>query len=199
MKPNVLDIMRFKVLLLLFLSYCAVKAQVKKEQEFRIAKNDFPQNSLRTLQPHLTNAKRIRFYKEFDGKKTSFESKFKKDRLKYSIEFDSLGQLEDVEFIIKEKDIPEETWLTLQHYLKVNYHNSKIKKIQQQYPIGTKSAFQVLESAFQNLLLPDINYELIISAKEDSGFTFYEVSFDHEGNFLNARKLVDSNYDHVLY
>ncbi len=199
MKPIVLDTMKFKLFILLFIGCLALTAQVKKEQEFRIEGDEFPEIALKSLQPYFTDAKRIRFYKEFDGKKISYESKFKKDRLKYSVEFDSLGKLEDVEFIIREKDLPSETWLTLQHYLGANYENPKIKKIQQQYPLGNRSTFQVLKAAFQNLLLPDINYELIVSTKTKSGYVSYEITFDATGNFLSARKLVDPNYDHVLY
>ncbi|WP_343488113.1 hypothetical protein [Allomuricauda sp. d1] len=171
----------------------------KREREFRLRPNDFPKVALVKIAPYLKEARRKRFYKEFDGEKTSYEAKFKKDRLFYSVEFDSLGVLEDVEFNIDEDDIPEESFEKIESYLQKNYERERIKKIQQQHPRNEKEEQTTLREAFQNLLLPDIRYELIIAHRGKKGFEEYELLFDAEGNFLSARQSFPQKYDHVLY
>ena len=188
----------FYTIILVFLHACGF-AQTKQEKERRIDKKEFPDQGISLLKDYLKDVKRVRYYKETDGEKTSYEVKFKKDRLLFSIEFDTLGNLEDVEFIIKKIDIPSSSLEAIQNYLGTSYQKAKIKKIQQQYVIGDKEAEQLLKQAFQNLLLPFIKYEIIISAKEEKGYQYYEITFDSEGNHLNSRRFSSSNYDHVLY
>jgi hypothetical protein len=58
---------------------------------------------------------------------------------------------------------------------------------------------KTLYNAFQNLILPDVNYELIFSAKEKNGFQEYEALFNADGNLIAIRKSFPPSYDHVLY
>jgi hypothetical protein len=172
--------------------------QKKQEQEFRIEEEDLPEGIIPMVSDYLKNVKRLRFYKELDGEKSSYEIKFKRDRLLYSIEFDEKGELEDVEFIIKQTDIPEKTLENLSKYLKSNHGKYRIKKIQQQY-LNIVDAEQTLKKAFQNLILPEIRYELIIATKDDDGYGEYEITFTAEGKHLLTRKSVNTKYDHVLF
>ena len=192
--------MKYNCLLILILLYgTTLFSQIKQERESRISKTEFPSTAMELLQPYIPNAKRLRFYKEQDGKKFSYEAKFKKDRLYYSVEFNENGTLEDVEFIIKETDIPEEAFTNLQSYLRATYKKHRIKKIQQQYVFkgGTQEA--LLKTAFQNLLNANITYELIVGTKDKNGFSEYEITFNAQGKHLGTRRIVDPNYDHVLY
>lgn len=177
-----------------------VSGQNKYERESRIDKSDFPNSAYILIEDYLKDAKRVRFYQETDSTKKSFETKFKKGRLHYSVEFDENGTLEDVEFKIKERDIPNESWSAIKSYLNENHYRHRVKKIQQQYPLRDgKSVEKTLHDAFQNLILPDVNYELIFSAKEDKGFQEYEGLFDAEGRLIQLRKSFPPSYDHVLY
>lgn len=201
MKPLVLDIMKYRFFCFIILVFASSNgwAQTKQEREFRITEKEFPDKSVDLIAPYLKHAKRLRFYKEIDGNKISYEIKFKKDKLFYSIEFDDKGILEDIEFIIKKVDIPSSSLENIQRYLKTNHQKVKIKKIQQQYLFDENTTEQDLKNAFQNLLLSTIRYEIVISAKEDSGFQYFEITFDNEGNHIGTRRFIDSNYDHVLY
>lgn len=186
--------------LLLLLFFFSAGAQDKYEREYRIRQAQFPENALGFLDSYLKDAKRIRFYKEVDSAKISFEAKFKKDRLYYSIEFDDKGTLEDVEIQIAEVDIPQESFLAMSEYLKSNFRKYRIRKIQQQYPLSAfGSVEETLAIAFQNLLDPKINYELIVAGKRDRFFQDYEILFDANGKFIRLRKSLPANYDHVLY
>ena len=70
-------------------------AQTKNEKEERINKEDFPNNALEVTDHIPAHAKRLRFYKETDGEKQSFEAKFKLNKLRYSVEFNTNGELEE--------------------------------------------------------------------------------------------------------
>lgn len=174
-------------------------AQNKYEREYRIKKSQFPEKALGYIDEQLQDARRIRFYKETDSTKTSYEAKFKKDRLKYSVEFSEDGILEDIELLIRPVDIPDDVFSKMKGYLEKNFAKYRVQKIQQQYPVGVKQPETVVDNAFQNLILPYIKYEIIVSGKKEEGFAQYEVLFDAHGNFQNLRKSLPPNYDHILY
>ncbi|PWL40188.1 hypothetical protein DKG77_05025 [Flagellimonas aquimarina] len=185
--------------LFFLLPFFSLWSQNKFEQEFRISKTDFPSNAYELVSEQLVSSKRIRFYKEIDSIKKSFEVKFKKARLHYSIEFDEQGELEDVEFKIKENDIPDDSWDIINNYFKKNFQKVRVVKIQQQYPVGNIHPEKVIKQAFQNLILPYINYEIVFTSKDSEGYQTYEALFNADGEFLNLRKSLSSTYDHVLY
>ena len=202
MKSLVFDMKKFSCLLTLFLFLGVTSgwAQNKYEREFRIRKSQFPEKAYAFLKEELQNAKRVRYYKEIDSSKVSFEVKFKRERLYYSIEFDASGNLEDVEVLIKEDDIPNSSFEAIENYLKGYFSKYRIRKIQQQYTLSAfGSVSNTLKNAFQNMIDPKINYELIVGGSTNSGFQDYEIQFDAEGNFISMRKSLPANYDHVLY
>ncbi|WP_158974592.1 hypothetical protein [Cellulophaga sp. L1A9] len=191
--------MKYKILILILLcSYSTLMAQVKHEREFRIKKKDFPTESYDLIKSKVSDAKKLKFYKEIDSLKISYEAKFKKDKLWYSIEFNEEGTLEDIEITIKEIDVPNETYERIQNYLGTNFTSFKIKKIQQQY-VTEDPVEKTFKNAFQNLMLPSVNYELIIDAKKEKNYDQFEILFNSEGNYLSIRKSLPPNYDHVLY
>lgn len=177
----------------------SVSAQKKYEREYRIKKSQFPQNALSYINENIVDARRVRFYKETDSTKVSFEVKFKKDRLKYSVEFDEKGILEDVEIEIEPIDIPDETFAKINEHLENKFLKYRIRKLQQQYPLEDNDTETTLKNAFQNLMLPTIKYELIVAGKIDKTYGQYELLFNAKGMFETMRKSLPPNYDHVLY
>ena len=190
----------FALPLVLLLCSCFIaSAQNKYEREYRIRKSQFPKAALAVLKGELPKVKRLKFYKETDSAKTSFEAKFKKDKLWYSVEFDKDGHLEDIEVLIKQVDIPSDAFAKMTLYFNDQFSKYRIKKIQQQYPADRKKLKETFRNAFQNLLLPSLNYELIVAGKKTENYFDYEILFDAAGNFKKIRKSLPPNYDHVLY
>ena len=188
-KYIVLDMMRFSSIFICLLCVFQISfAQNKYKQESRIKKEAFPEKAYALISEYLDNAKRVRFYQETDNAKKSFEAKFKKGRLHYSVEFSANGDLEDVEFIIKEYEIPEDTWNTIKSHLNSNYPKLHVKKIQQQHPLVGENPKKILHEAFQNLMLPHINYEIVFSSKKERKFQSYEALFNAEGNLIHIHK-----------
>ncbi len=177
-----------------------LSAQVKYEREYRVRKEQFPDAALEVLGNRLDDVRRLRFYREVDSNRRSYEMKFKKDRLHYSVEFTPEGVLEDVEVLIKPVDIPEDSWTRIRAVLSDRFAKFRVRRIQQQYPRDAfESDEQTLRNAFQNLLLPELNYELVLQARTDQGLMQYEALFDSDGMLLNLRKALPANYDHILY
>lgn len=193
--------MRFRIILIICgLVIQSAVGQEKQELERRISRNDFPEKALEVVAPYLDDARRVKYYEESDGAKTSYEIKLKKGKLKYSIEFDPEGKLEDVEIGIKTVDIPSESLAAIEKDLKDRFGRYKIRKIQQQYVHSDpKKVAQTLHEAFQNLLLPDIRYEIIVGGKERKEFQTFEILYDADGSFMDQRVVRSSDKRYVLY
>lgn len=175
-------------------------AQARYEREHRIKKRDFPEQAHALLANEIIMMKRLRFYKETDSAKTSYKAKFKKDKLHYNIEFNSEGILEDIEIEVKEIDLPNDSFTSIKNYLNRSVSKYNIRKIQQQYHVKNKEEIKkTLKEAFQNLLLPTVNYALIVSCKTEDGRVDYKYLFDSAGTFKEKRRLLPPNYDHILY
>jgi len=174
-------------------------AQNKYEQEYRIKKSQFPEKALGYINKNLEDARRIRFYKETDSTKVGYEAKFKKDRLKYSIGFSENGALEDIGIVIKPIDIPNDAFNKMNTYLRDNFVKYRIRRMHQQYPVGENDVETTIKNAFQNLMLPYIKYEFVVSGKKDKAYEQFEVLFNSDGNFEKIRNSPPPNYDRVLY
>ncbi|WP_396633117.1 hypothetical protein [Maribacter sp. R86514] len=174
-------------------------SQYKYEREHRILKSQFPALAIANITENVTDFKRIKYYKETDSTKISYEAKLKKDKLWYSIEFNEEGTLEDIEILIKPTDIPNDTYAKILDYLNNTFTKYKIKRLQQQYLSNNEMVEDIFKNAFQNLMLPSNNYEIVVVGKKDKGYLDYEILFDADGNFKNTRTSLPPNYDHVLY
>lgn len=185
-----------------FILFYVITASAQKnyEREHRILRSQFPEKALGYVQEKMGDAKRIKFYKEIDSAKVSYEAKFKKDRLWYGMEFDTEGSLEEIEFMIKPVDIPDDSFTKINAYLDQRFKKRRVRRMYQKYPVSMEESTETtVSNAFQNLLLPSIKYEFIVSGKKESTYEQYEFLFDAEGNFEKMRKSLPPNYDHVLY
>ncbi|MGB5237632.1 MAG: hypothetical protein WBM43_08200 [Flavobacteriaceae bacterium] len=186
------------IILLLFV--LASFGQQKYEREHRIKKNQFPEKAHVFIAEYLKKARKIRYYRETDSSNITYEAKFKVDRLHYSVEFNQSGDLEDVEILIKEVDIPNDSYSLIEQFLDSTYSKYRIRRIQQQYRVEKGVPVeQILKEAFQNLLLPSIRYEIMVAGRKDNGFEDFEILFDSDGKFIEMRKSLPANYDHILY
>ncbi|PTX59297.1 hypothetical protein C8N46_110134 [Kordia periserrulae] len=189
------------LLFLTFSGYCTAQQSYKYEKEERIEKKVFPQKGLDLLDKTLPEkVKNVKYYKERDSVKISYESKLKFKRKYYSIEFTEKGLLEDVEVTIKKKQIPEETREKIENYMRNAYDSYRIKKIQRQYNnTNTIDAKQVIQNAFSNDLNSEHFYEIIAEVKTKKERYFIEITFTKDGDFTLVRTIIQSSYDHILY
>jgi hypothetical protein len=192
---------RFKIILLLFFAFAkanSVHAQsenVKLEREQRVDSSLFTVSALSLVQEIAVDRK-VKFYKEFDGDKTSLEAKFKKRRQRYSIEFSLDGTLEDVEIEVKRKDIDLLLWKKIKIQLDSVSDQWRVEKMQQQYvsnPFNKEGLLlKIEEKEFDNL-------ELIVAFKSNRKIYRKELLFNTEGEIINQRNVNRLAYDFLLF
>ena len=190
---------RFKCLSIFLVGALSLQmlcAQVKEEREMRIDLNTFPILAQSVVKQRIP-VKHIKFYKEIDGDKTSFEAKFNYNGQRYSLEFFENGTIEDIEIKIKKRRIPKRTLETIEVYLNSNFDRFKFKKIQIQY---LNSHFSdVISAAFEQKNTTEIRYEIIAEVKSNHEIELIEFTFSSDGDYQNQRIVKRTSYDHVLY
>ena len=187
-------------ILLLFFVGLFAQAQVKNERAFRIRKEQFPAEALKSVTPYLNDVRKLRFYKEIDSNRYRHRISFKKDRLFYHIDFDQQGKLGTIGVLISPVDIPNQSWQTITDHLQGAFEKYKVRSISQQYPREAFPSDSVtFRNAFQNLILPELRYGLLVRGKSEEGKRDFEILYDHLGELLRMRESLPPNYDHVLY
>ena len=201
MKWIVLDIMRFKFFIVVYIGFTfSLTAQTKNEKESRVNLVDFPIEAQTLINTVVNDVKRVRHYKETDGDKISYETKFKQKKHWYSVEFDAFGTLEDIEVEIKERQIKDDIRNKINTYLKMESDNYDFLKIQEQYHFdSSKNAQTFLESVLVSRNSTASYYELIVAIKKDKQWYVKEITFDSAGLFLSERPLQQDSYEYIMY
>lgn len=191
--------MKFNILLLI--CCCSVSfSQTKDEKEERIQLSDFPEIAKTYFNFISHEAKYLKFYKETDGEKQSFEAKFKVDKLHYSVEFDTLGNLEDIEIVIKKKYITKDIYKAIDNYFNSTFKKTRIIKIQKQYVNNTnKNDKQFIQNIIENPNNKHTHFEIIAEIKTKNKHELREFTFNKEGEFEKSRLVTSSSYEHALY
>ena len=170
----------------------------KNEKEERVTLIQLPQETQNTLKLYPKNIKRLKFYRETDGDKVSFETKFKYHKKWHSIEYDTIGTLEDIEIEINKNKLPQKAYLSIKNYLNNLSQKWKIIKIQEQYINNNTSAKELINGVILNNLF-NPNYEIIIEISQKKSVVLKEFIFDVSGKFISVKKLQQADYQHVQY
>ncbi len=175
-------------------------AQVKDEHEKRIKKEQLPKSIAETISHLPSGIKKVKFYEERDGNRQSFEAKFKYNAEFYSIEFDTLGKLEDIEVIIKPKNFQNGARKAIVDYFNKEFKKTKLLKIQKQYVFSDSiSAEDFITSVLEKNIKTPINYEIVAEVTSKEKRNLLEFTFDETGKLLKTRTVVSPNYNYVLF
>jgi hypothetical protein len=189
-----------KLSIVLFLLVCSIgplSAQVKLEKEERIKSSALPpsiQKVLNTLPP----GKKGKWYKETSLDGVSYEYKVVYNKRKYSIEFSSEGELEDVEILLKKKDISDAVLKIICSGLSIQYQDFRVLKTQIQLRPATEKLPQVVNAP----LSPGNSknaYELIVEIPAKSGKELREILLSSEGEILSSKKIIAGNQDNLEF
>lgn len=191
--------MKFSFFACLFLSLLSY-SQTKNEQEKRINQSEFPKIAQNYFNFIAHKTKYLKFYKETDAKKQSFEAKFKINKLHYSIEFDTLGKLEDIEVLVKKRDISKKALKQIDAYFSSNFKKCRIIKIQKQYiNHSTKNDQYYIAYIIENPNNKHTHFEIIAEIKTKQKHELREFTFNRDGKFEKSRLITSSSYEHALY
>lgn len=189
------------ILTLVFSCYsCLVISQTKNEKEERIKLTELPSSVREIVGALPKKVKRLKFYKETDGRKNSFEIKLKYQKNLYSIEFSKSGELEDIEVLSKLKAIDKDVRIEIKRYFENSFSKYKLIKIQKQYlPTSDTEASVFIEEILSKKIISPSNFEIIAEITTPQKRELREFTFNHIGVFQSFRVVNPSTYDYVLY
>ncbi|AXT60257.1 hypothetical protein D1816_07810 [Aquimarina sp. AD10] len=190
-----------KIILLFFcLVYCnlfGIQEQIKFEKEQRIKKVQVPQNALSFIDSCFTQ-KKIKWFAEKSQDGKTFEAKAKYNNYRYSIEFDTSGNLIDIEKTIPYKSLPTEIKTKINLRLSKAFLKPKIIKIQEQW-VGNKKALLQLIKKGNTSEQYVLNYEIVLKAKKSGAFKMFEVLINTNGEIIKTLEIIERNTDNLEF
>ena len=186
---------------LLFLSLLpiAVNGQVKYEQESRLRVEEVPLAARAFIQ-QVDTGRKVKWYYEENLEGNSVEAKFKRNCQRYSVEFDTLGNIQDVEIEVKSQALSPALQQKLLLTLDSLYQRHKIRKIQQHYQADKTQLLKLLQQeTVQEATGIYTAFELIVKGKQEQGTELYELLLSPNGALLEQRRIIFKNATHLEY
>lgn len=172
-------------------------AQLKYEREYRLKKERVPQPAREFLDSCQFSSKII-WYGEESLEGHSIEAKVKEQQVKYSIEFDTLGTLQDVEVDVKWDQVPEAAQHNISTYLNEVFEKHKFIKIQLQWT-GEKEAMWELIRKGKSSRDFTLKYEIVLKGKLNKKAMWYEFLFSDKGQFERKATIIFRNTDNLEF
>lgn len=184
-----------KLLISILLSLCACYSfsQTKIEKETRIKSSLIPKNAINYIDS--LSLKKVKWYKETNTNSYSYEAKFKYNKQLYSIEFDSLGNLSDIEVNVKLKMLAQNAQKAICNKLDSVFEKCKIIKIQKQYKANAHVLLNFMNN--MNNSLNVTGYEIIVKGKENGKYNLFELFFTGEVLLEKKSVIILKNTDHL--
>ncbi|MEB2774539.1 hypothetical protein SYJ56_04435 [Algoriphagus sp. D3-2-R+10] len=173
-------------------------AQDKIEREFGIKENEVPKEARDWLYDAFESTRKIKWYKEVFESGFSYEAKFKLKGEFYSVEFDSLGRIEDVEIEMDFEKLPADLQNGLKVYLSTNYKSSDIKRVQIQYSGEPDDLEDFFDENSQEGIITRYEIEFI-GPDETGGSQLWEGLFASDGQLIQKRKIIVSPSENLIF
>ncbi|TFV97353.1 hypothetical protein E4S40_01475 [Algoriphagus kandeliae] len=191
--------MRITIIFLVFLLISGKGFSQKKiEQEKRIKKQEVPELALEWLEDSFEGRKKVRWYLEISDQGISYEAKFPWNEKFHSVEFDSLGNIQDVEVEIQQQELEKDTESNILSFLQSEYSEFRIQRIQRQYSGNADDLEDFFDEGELERLT--IRFEIEYIAKDRSGNqAFWEGLFDQNGNLISKREVEIRIMDNLIF
>ncbi|MBG6235272.1 hypothetical protein IWX76_001840 [Pedobacter sp. CAN_A7] len=173
-------------------------SQGKLEREYRIKPSQVPVKALGFVEKSMPDVK-VKWYWEENLQKKSIEAKGTRNGKLYSVEFDTLGVLQDVEVLVKYQSLPENTKIAIEKSIENRFAKFNIEKTQIQW-VGDQNVLMSLikgEDIGQTAYIT--NYEIMIKGSMDGRTDFYEVLLNEKGEIKRVSKVLQRNDYHLIY
>jgi hypothetical protein len=186
------------LIILIFESYSNnLFAQEKFEMESRLKQNDVPSNALNFIDS-LSLKNKVKWYLEEGIERKSIEAKFKRSGKKHSVEFDILGNIEDVEIEINWDVLQTPIKDSIKKHLQKDFKKHKIVKTQIQYTGNQMLLFIKLLSGEPTEDLT-VKYEIIAKCRSEKSTGLFEYLFTNKGQFILASQILLKPSYHLEY
>jgi hypothetical protein len=161
-------------------------SQNKIERESSIKAREVPSAAIDWLNDSFENLKNPKWFLEYSQNGKSYEAKFNFKGHFHSVEFDSLGNVQDVEIEINESEVARDVWAEIQSYFVAGYGQVKVEKIQRQLT-GSKSELEDFFDEDENEGIVT-RYEIVYQGKNNL-WELWEALFDDSGQFISKLKV----------
>lgn len=185
------------VFTVIFLLATALFGQVKIEKETRIKPEEAPEIS-RNFIEKIGFEKKIKWYREEGIDDISYEAKTRHNGKLHSIEFSENGILEDVEILIKWKELSPDLQELITKHLSENHGKFSIEKIQIQYIGNDDDIISFLKNGLREDAL-QVNYELVVETKTDKVLKVFDYLFSATGDYIRSNEVVFRDTDNLIY
>jgi hypothetical protein len=192
------ELFRKLTLIILFIStFTSAFTQLKYEKESRLKKADIPPLAFELIES-LAIPGKTKWYLEQSLNGNSVEAKFRFNQKYYSIEFDTEGNLQDVEITIQINEISDKVKETIFKKLESEFNKYSIQKIQAHYPGKSAEVLSIIKKPL-NLNGKTVKYELIVNGKTGNTTKQYEIVFDTNGILTEKKEIIQKNADNLEF
>ncbi len=181
----------------ILLTSLGIKGQVKFEKEVRVKEKNIPSQAVHFIEG-IENINKVKWYKEFSLKDTTFEAKAKYKKSMLSVEFTLLGKVEDIEQITKWKSIATEAQTRILAFLKQEHSSTQIRKIQLQYSGNEKDLLIWMNDNVRSESIV-VNYEIVLTATIEGRKQQIEYLVSESGVMEKKAFLLFRNSDNLAY
>lgn len=182
---------------MLVIGIVSMHAQVKYEGEQKVNQSEVPPAAIDWLCSGFDNMKRLKWYEQFSTGQRSYEAKFKMEGYRYSVAFDTTGNILDIEILLKRAEMEQDALQAIGQHLDANYDRWRLRKIQLQYT-GTQPAWdEFLNNKYSDAL--QVKYEIEYYGKKDDSKLLWEGWFDKTGEFISKRQITTKSADNLNY
>lgn len=192
--------MKNHLLAMLFLLPSILMAQQepdKIEIEERISDKEVPSLLKQKVAELFDSGTKIKWYRETNDKFQNFEAKLINNRKRFSVEFDTLFNIQDIEIEQKKNGLPDSTQMALNKYFEETYSSYKITRIQLQVSGQYEKLLLYIKKG--NLDQLQISYEIEFEGKQEGVSMYYEGLFEESGNLIRRRNIVLNTSDNISY
>jgi hypothetical protein len=172
-------------------------AQQKYEKESRLKEKEVPSKALDLIEALEVEEKK-RWYLEEALDHKSIEAKFRFNDKKYSIEFDTMGNLEDIEIQVKWNDLSQSLRDSITTHLEKDCKKAKIRKVQIQYS-GDPSVLISNVKSGENYGDFTVRYELVVKCRKTKQVALFEYLFSDTGQVLSIYQIIFKNSSNLEY
>lgn len=187
-----LKILAFLPILIHCFTYTVAQEKVEKEES--ISKSEVNSQALGFVEA-ANFSKKVRWYKEYGVNTESLEAKVKFRRHWFSIEFDSAGNLEDIEQVIKFRNLPKNVQTVINDDLAKRFDKFRVLRTQLQWLENPKTLLTFFNN--QNICPVAEGYELEVEGYTNGKISTYEVTCSSSGKILSVLKYVPRPTDNL--
>jgi hypothetical protein len=182
---------------LFFILQINANAQQKFERESRLKPDKVPKQAMQFIEAVDMNT-RWKWYFEENFEGNSVEAKTKYSGRRYSVEFDTSGNIQDVEVQIPWNELDENVRRNILKSLDSLYLRHSIIKIQIQYSAEEPVLLAILNNKAE-FSESGIQYETEVKGRKTGRPKLYEITFTKEGKLKDISEIIFRSTDNLEY